>query len=570
MRRLATLAFVVLFASLSAAEDAVTAALDPYSGTGGVAGPFDYYTPLRIQVGEKPGETLVKEPTYVSGKPLYGSFPLGSGADATITVVLDEPEVGVTSFLWVDANNDNDLTNDGDGRWKKGNATNFISDFELTVRYAVEGKETTGPYFMRFYRFKDFSKRATLLDKVMCYRSNHREGRLTLAGKEYRVCVSDDNTDGRFDDLDNGRVAIDIDGDGRLDGGKDSAEGFLLSEPFNVNGVSWRVRAVSAQGDSITLVPAGIDVPPKGGAAPPPANPPPVNPPPVNPPPPQPKAPTLEELQAKFQEERSKPYNERYATIQQIGALHTREAADFLRAALGAETEAVVRTYLVNALAANGTPEAFRYLVAFLDHEKEDAGLRASLARALGEFSTEEAFKRLVALYKESRKDDAVRYAAAQAVRGFTVEEFGKEMDRFFLDALDDTYAQVRAEAVRFLAPKKDKRVLAVAKEILAKETLALVRQAAVEALKCAGTQDAFLALFEAAGKESDEATKKAMVDAMVTFTDPAVVRWVSQQGTSQKDPALRRVAVALLGRSKEPAAIKAVVKALRDSDASV
>ncbi|GEM_PF-1077892 len=572
MRRFATLACVALAASLALAQDPVTAALEPVAGTSGTAGPFGYYTAMRIEVGDEPAEGLAKEPTYLSSKPRYGALKLGNGSDAIITVVLDEPEVGVTSFLWVDANNDNDLTNDGDGRWQKGNATNFISDFELTARYLEDGKEVTAPYFMRFYRFKDFSKRPTLLDKVMCYRSNHREGKIALDGKEYRLCVSDDNTDGCFDDLDNGRVAIDIDGNGNLDGGKDSVEAFQLSEPFNVSGASWRVRFVSPQGDSITLVPAGIDVPAKTPPSqePPPANPPPVNPPPVNPPPAQPKVPTLEELQAKFQAERGKASNERYSTIQQIGALRTREAADFLRAALVAETEAVVRTYLVNALATNGTPEAFKILVTLLDREKEDVSLRTTLARALGEFSTEEAFKRLVALYKEGKKEDAVRYAVAQAIRGFVVEEFGKEMDRFFFDALDDTYAYVRAEAVRHLAPKKDKRVLAVAKAILEKETLAPVRQAAVEALKVAGTQDAFLALFEAAGKESDEATKKAMIDAMVTFTDPAVVKWISAQGTNQKDPALRRVAVALLGRSKEPAAIKAVVKALRDPDASV
>lgn len=279
---------------------------------------------------------------------------------------------------------------------------------------------------------------------------------------------------------------------------------------------------------------------------------------------------TLEELAAKFQEERGKEAAQRRSTIVQIGALRSRESAEFLRHALGVEKDSTVRIYLVNALGANATPEAYRGLVAYLDRETEDVGLQSTIARALGGFGTAEALKRLVALYKEAKKEDSVRYAVAQALRGFGVEEFGRELDRFFFDALDDAYAYVRAEAVEFLAPRKDKRVIAASKEILEKETTARVRKAAVEALKQAGTHDAFLSLFEAAGTEADEATKKAMVDAMVTFTDPAVIKWVVQLGTAQKDPALRGVAVALLGRSREPSAVKAVVKALHDPEATV
>ncbi len=259
MRRLAAL--LLLVAPL-AADDAVTAALQPVPGTNGGSGPFAYYAPVRIQLSEKPPEVLSKEPTYASGKPLYGAIQLGTALDSTITIVLDEAEVGKTSALYVDANNDNDLTNDGGGEWK-GNGTNFIKDVDLSVRYAADGKEVALPYFMRFYRFKDFAKREQLRDKVLCYRSNHREGKVTLGGREYRVCIADDNTDGRFDDLEKGALAIDLNGDGKLEGGTDSAEGFMLSEPFNANGSSWKVQSVTPQGDSITFVPAGAEVPAK-------------------------------------------------------------------------------------------------------------------------------------------------------------------------------------------------------------------------------------------------------------------------------------------------------------------
>ncbi len=315
------------------------------------------------------------------------------------------------------------------------------------------------------------------------------------------------------------------------------------------------------------------------GKAPPAGQPPAPNPPPAKPPTPggnapdppkAPPAPSLDALKKKFVAEGAKTAGERFATIQQIGALRTKEAAEFLFAALAPEKDASVRTYLVTALGTNGTPEAFRALFLLLDREKDDAGIRTAIARALGEFPTAESFKRLAALYKESKKDASVRYAVAQAVHAFSVEEFGKEIDRFFLEALGDDYAYVKAEAIRCLAPKKDKRVLAVAKEVLEKETVAVVRQAAVEAMKCAGTQEAFLSLFEAAGKETDETTKKAMIDAMVTFTDPAVIRWIAAQGTGQKDAALRRVAVALLGRSKDPAALKAILHSLHDVDPTV
>lgn len=259
MRRLA---LVFLLAAPLAAEEAVTAALRPVAGTNGGSGPFAYYAPVRVQLSDKPPEALSKEPKYASQQPLYGAIKLGNAPDSIVTFVLDEPEVGKTSALYVDVNNDNDLTNDGGGEWKTSGTT-FIKDVEVTVHYAIEGKDVTEPYAMRFYRFKSFEKREQLRDKVLCYRVNHHEGKVTLAGREYRVCVADDNSDGRFDDLDKGALAIDLDGDGQLQGGTDSAEGFKLSDPFNANGTSWKVQSVTPQGDAITFVPAGVEVPAK-------------------------------------------------------------------------------------------------------------------------------------------------------------------------------------------------------------------------------------------------------------------------------------------------------------------
>jgi thiol-disulfide isomerase/thioredoxin len=70
----------------------------------------------------------------------------------------------------------------------------------------------------------------------------------------------DENADGRFDDLKNDTIIIDLNQDGKLEGSSDSAEWYQLSRPFNVNGKVWEAVSMSPDGRKLTLRPSAAKV----------------------------------------------------------------------------------------------------------------------------------------------------------------------------------------------------------------------------------------------------------------------------------------------------------------------
>ena len=204
----------------------------------------NYYSPQRISLSEKPPFALKAEPKYKSDKPLYGVIQLGTGPENRIVLVLDEVK-GETPRIYVDRNNDKDLTNDGDGQWTNARGQILqLSNVQIEVPYE------TGhvPYSFDFYRFTE-----RLRDVVLYYRNSGREGEIVSEGKHYKVMVLDENADGRFDDLKNDTIIIDLNQDGKLEGNSDSAEWDKLSEPFNINGKVWEAVSVSPDGLKLTL-----------------------------------------------------------------------------------------------------------------------------------------------------------------------------------------------------------------------------------------------------------------------------------------------------------------------------
>lgn len=216
-----------------------------------VMGPLvNYYRPLRIQLDSEPKEELVAEPDYASEKPLYGTMQLGAGSDTLVTLVVDEAE-GETPRIYIDRNNDEDLTNDGAGEWSRSGPTLGLSGVAIDVEY----ESGTVPYTFEFYRFT-----TRLRDSLLYYRNSGREGEITSEDERYKVVVLDENADGRFDDLDNGTLIIDLNQDGTLVGRSDSAEYYKLDEPFNIHGRVWEVASLSPDGTELQLRPSDASV----------------------------------------------------------------------------------------------------------------------------------------------------------------------------------------------------------------------------------------------------------------------------------------------------------------------
>ena len=196
-----------------------------------------YYRPVMVKLSEEPPIRPKAEPAYRSPKPLYGVLQLGNAEDNRILVAIDEPENGEPR-IYIDRKADGDLTSSGPGHWDRTDGpTLFAGNVVIDVPYQT-GKI---PYKFSFYRFKNRNR-----DCLYYYRNSGREGEVVLDGQRYRVLVLDDNADGRFDDLQNGSLIIDLNQDGNLEKTTDSAEYFRLNEPFNVHGKVWEVVSVSA------------------------------------------------------------------------------------------------------------------------------------------------------------------------------------------------------------------------------------------------------------------------------------------------------------------------------------
>jgi thiol-disulfide isomerase/thioredoxin len=177
---------------------------------------------------------------------------LGVGEDNRFLVALDEPNYGKPR-IYINGKGDGDLRSSGPGNWDRSAGGNcFVGNVVIDVPYPT-GKI---PYKFCFYRLKSRQP-----DRLFYYRATGRAGEVVLDGNRYRVLVLDDNADGRFDDLQNGSLIIDLNQDGNLETSPDSAEYFRLREPFNVRGKVWEVASLSPDGLSITLRPSKADVP---------------------------------------------------------------------------------------------------------------------------------------------------------------------------------------------------------------------------------------------------------------------------------------------------------------------
>jgi hypothetical protein len=160
----------------------------------------------RFLLTDAPPEPLKAEPKYV-GRPRYAGLRLGSHGDVLITVAVDEPPGGPFR-IFVDRNNNNDLTDDGDLAWDETPATaRSLNSVELSVSHA--GGAVTDTF--RIYRMKEKDQQW-----LFCGRTSCRDGSVEVDGRRYELSLVDDDSDGCYHRGDT-TLYIDLDGDGRFD-----------------------------------------------------------------------------------------------------------------------------------------------------------------------------------------------------------------------------------------------------------------------------------------------------------------------------------------------------------------
>jgi len=207
----------------------------------------DYYVPYRISLTTTPAESALTLPQFNTTTPKFGYLHLGNSDDPVISIALDENPG--SSLLYVDRNNNEDLTDDGDPAWDEENRAYRSKEVLIDVGYGTGANTLSVPYPVVLYRYKN-----RLPDAVIAYRNGLRKGAVMLADSSYKIALLDDDLDGLFDDRDAGTLIIDRNSDGVLDGSADSDELYPLNASFVVGPGAYRIKSVSQSGDRVVIV----------------------------------------------------------------------------------------------------------------------------------------------------------------------------------------------------------------------------------------------------------------------------------------------------------------------------
>ncbi len=209
---------------------------------------------------EEPREELTGLPPTVKGRNYsFGEIKLGSGPDRIITAVFLHNE---DPRLWLDRNNNEDLSDDGDGNWDyQPGRQKFEWTEPLQVEYRVEGRVISSSYQIKVYgEYDPVDKRVEQFNYgVDC----QRRGLLDLEDGLYPIALTDLNSDGRYDDLENLVLSVDTDRDGKLDTKFASHEVYHPQEPFRfqVGTTEYRMESVSPDGSKIKVAKVGREPP---------------------------------------------------------------------------------------------------------------------------------------------------------------------------------------------------------------------------------------------------------------------------------------------------------------------
>ena len=240
------------------AQKASSFTLDP---TGTKAAKVGYF-PVRLELTESKPAGIVKEPTY-AGTPKYGVIHLGNGAKSTYFLALDEPASGAPRFF-LDANQNGDLSDDGDGDWGKvrttGRALYGVKEMTLRASWGDAKREKSfGEYGVAFYRFPDIP------NTLLMYRNGARAGTVTINNKAHKALLLENDGDALFSKpLDDSGKQIDDKGKPIIDA-KETKPVWLLIDfddkgtfgspidvrsPFKLNGLNF-IAKVSPDGSTL-------------------------------------------------------------------------------------------------------------------------------------------------------------------------------------------------------------------------------------------------------------------------------------------------------------------------------
>jgi thiol-disulfide isomerase/thioredoxin len=210
--------------------------------------------PVSLKLSSRKPSRLSVEPAY-AGSPLYGTITAGSGSQPAFDVVVDDALAGEKIYL--DANQDGDLTNDPPVAWDTVKNENGKTTLETLLRLPVEwaeqdGKASKGIYGVTLRK----TKGSTLVSVV---RAGARVGTLHLGDKTYSVALAENTGDAVFDNYHAKQrkkpgvfLLVDLNGDKSYQPSDAGREVLDTTKPFPI-GDTWFTAEFPEDGSSLML-----------------------------------------------------------------------------------------------------------------------------------------------------------------------------------------------------------------------------------------------------------------------------------------------------------------------------
>ncbi len=500
--------------------------------------------------------------------------------------------------LFVDLDRDGDLTDETSTTWWGAGQAGVRTE-SVPVSYAGEedgeGGAAGEPVPVRFQRVAGDAP-----DKVRITPWVHRRGRVVLGGRLRLVALLDDRADLRFDDPERAHLFVDVDGNGRFTTGSDSHEEVGLGKPFRVRGEGWKAEVLSPSGRTVRFVRVD-EVPParprrwprvgfpRAGA------------------PETPPTESWDALKALFEQERGKPYANRYATIQKIGRLGTQGALALLLGVVRTETDVGVRAAAARALGnpayledggtavvemaksmwsppgvASGAIQALHGM----DHPgrepvyrdllgSNEASIVGTAARYLVYLGSEDAVQAVLREWRTGATD-AVRHQIYNGLRSLSD---GPPPD-VVVSAASSTHTSLAARAIRDLYAIDHPETRALALKLAARRPVQeVLAKAAVDVLAAIGDAESVEALL-AMAQEGTPAVELRVTRRLAPVRDPGAIDALLR-GLKDKDPKVRELVAQVLAgipeqrvtdvlmargkRERDPAVLSALLEALGD-----
>jgi len=207
----------------------------------------------------EPNEALVSEPAYGSDNRVYYAARYGDAADNIHTLVVDESGGTGMGFdtVYADLNNDNRIDSEREKLSFELGTTRSADPTRLKLTIQAGGQ--TVPYSFQFtaFPYKDDNRHPIEKIHANCRNSSIVIGQAVFDGKKCRIAIADLNSNGLFNDTEQGifrgdRVFIDLDGDEKFDGRDDPLERYPYGRYTKVAG-RWYSIAANPSGTHVDI-----------------------------------------------------------------------------------------------------------------------------------------------------------------------------------------------------------------------------------------------------------------------------------------------------------------------------